>query len=221
LKYMNAALCHYENEKRVMHICGFIGEDFSDEPGTVLASSANVWGWGSWKDRWQFYNNNAEELLEQLTQKRLLKKFDFNGSGRILPELIKNIEGTMSTWAVKWNASIHLQNGLCLYPCQSLVRNIGMDGTGVHCRDDETPYHNRQLARHIVVSDIPIKESHRFWKKNYWYYRIGVSEPSFAQQVKYYGKKRFEKLVCLLQHLLPGSFYTRLKGLYRRQYGRS
>ena len=24
-------------------------------------------------------------------------------------------------------------NGLCLYPGQSLVQNIGMDGTGVHC----------------------------------------------------------------------------------------
>jgi myo-inositol-hexaphosphate 3-phosphohydrolase len=34
--------------------------------------------------------------------------------------------------AIRWYASIFLKNGLTLNPSQSLVNNIGHDGTGIH-----------------------------------------------------------------------------------------
>ncbi|RZL49297.1 MAG: sugar transferase, partial [Pedobacter sp.] len=57
-----------------------------------------------------------------------------------------SIEGTMNfwkqmqdfknkrnnSWAIRWYASIFLKGGLTLNPSQSLVNNIGHDGTGVH-----------------------------------------------------------------------------------------
>src|SRR5690606_5120794 len=37
-----------------------------------------------------------------------------------------------NSWAIRWYASVFLNNGLVLYPSKSLVENIGHDGTGVH-----------------------------------------------------------------------------------------
>jgi hypothetical protein len=40
--------------------------------------------------------------------------------------------GKNDSWAIRWYASIFLKGGLTLNPAQSLVNNIGHDGTGIH-----------------------------------------------------------------------------------------
>jgi hypothetical protein len=47
-----------------------------------------------------------------------------------------NRDEKINSWAIRWYASIFLNNGLCLHPTRSLVNNIGFDGTGVHCGKD-------------------------------------------------------------------------------------
>jgi hypothetical protein len=37
-----------------------------------------------------------------------------------------------NSWAIRWYASIFLKGGLTLNPSQSLINNIGHDGTGIH-----------------------------------------------------------------------------------------
>jgi hypothetical protein len=40
--------------------------------------------------------------------------------------------GRNNSWAIRWYASIFLKKGLTLNPSQSLVNNIGHDGSGIH-----------------------------------------------------------------------------------------
>jgi hypothetical protein len=40
--------------------------------------------------------------------------------------------GKNNSWAIRWYASIFLKGGLTLNPSQSLINNIGHDGTGIH-----------------------------------------------------------------------------------------
>ena len=47
--------------------------------------------------------------------------------------LLGNIRGTTNSWAVFWALSVIERKGICIYPYCSLIKNIGMDGTGVHC----------------------------------------------------------------------------------------
>jgi hypothetical protein len=47
--------------------------------------------------------------------------------------LKKHATGKMDVWGVRWYASMFLEGGLCVYPTESLVQNIGMDGSGMHC----------------------------------------------------------------------------------------
>ena len=38
----------------------------------------------------------------------------------------------IDSWAICWHASMFLQNRVSIYPPESLVMNIGQDGTGTH-----------------------------------------------------------------------------------------
>jgi len=38
-----------------------------------------------------------------------------------------------NSWGIRWYLSVFMQKGLVLYPSHTLVENLGMDGTGVHC----------------------------------------------------------------------------------------
>jgi hypothetical protein len=42
------------------------------------------------------------------------------------------IEGKNNSWAIRWHASLFLQNKLTLYPGKSLLENIGLDNSGTH-----------------------------------------------------------------------------------------
>ena len=59
--------------------------------------------------------------------------FNLNGAYPYFEHLTLQAEGKLDVWGVRWYASMFTAGGLCLYPGQSLVQNIGMDGTGVHC----------------------------------------------------------------------------------------
>jgi hypothetical protein len=40
--------------------------------------------------------------------------------------------GRLDSWGVIWNLSVFAKDGLVLCPRQSLVSNVGFDGTGTH-----------------------------------------------------------------------------------------
>jgi hypothetical protein len=43
------------------------------------------------------------------------------------------LAGRVNSWAIRWYLAAFLFNGLTLYPRQSLISNIGFDGSGTHC----------------------------------------------------------------------------------------
>jgi hypothetical protein len=63
--------------------------------------------------------------------------------------LEKNISGELNTWAIKWQASVILNEGLCLHPRTSLVANMGADGSGTHMKAEEADRINAELAVRI------------------------------------------------------------------------
>jgi hypothetical protein len=46
------------------------------------------------------------------------------------------LEGKVDSWAILWNLSVFMNDGLVLYPGKSLVENKGFDGSGIHCRGE-------------------------------------------------------------------------------------
>ena len=73
---------------------------------------------------------------------------------------IKQPEGFIGTWDILWYAIVFLKNGLCLFPRKSLVRNIGHDETGVHCKNTwySKKYSHQKIANKVKVEQIELKE---------------------------------------------------------------
>jgi len=55
-------------------------------------------------------------------------------AGSDLPGMLDaQMAGRIDSWAIRAEYTRFRIGGLTLYPCLPLVRNIGMDGTGLHC----------------------------------------------------------------------------------------
>jgi hypothetical protein len=93
---------------------------------------ADCWGWTTWKDRWESINWNSIELYSQLQKGNQLNEFDLGGKYNYSRILKDQIDGKVDSWAIRWHASMFLQNRYSVYPNISLVANKGFDGSGTH-----------------------------------------------------------------------------------------
>jgi hypothetical protein len=96
--------------------------------------------------------------LEQLNHRKMTREFDINGSYRYTSMLKGQIAGRNNSWAIRWHASAFLRDRLTLMPTNSLVRNIGLDGSGVHCsRIDPNPFEVELSERPVPVEPVPVE----------------------------------------------------------------
>ncbi len=158
LKYMNEALELYKDEEKVMHIAGYFPPVAEKLPETFFYNQASCWGWATWSRAWKHLRTDYKELLNEIEKSGRLKEFDLNGAYRFSDHLRANIDGRIKTWAILWHASVFLKNGLCLHPNKSLVRNVGLDGSGQHCKEDSY-YYIKFLPNSIKVRPCILKEN--------------------------------------------------------------
>ncbi|WP_318480484.1 glycosyltransferase family protein [Photobacterium leiognathi] len=133
LKFMNDALAKYQKNKNVWHISGWNYPISTDNlPETFFWQTMNCWGWATWKDRWNHFEKNPKSLIGSWDNDKI-KKFNLDGDYDFWCQVTANENGKINTWAVFWYATIFNNNGLCLNPTESLVDNIGNDGSGQNC----------------------------------------------------------------------------------------
>jgi hypothetical protein len=133
LQFMNDALDTYKDEERVCHIQAC---DFTHDPSlpeTFLIKWTGSWCWGTWQRAWRLFEPDGRKLLEQLEKRHLTREFDFNGKYGFTRMLRRQIAGKNNSWAIRWNASLFLQDKLSLNVGRSLIQNEGFDGSGTNC----------------------------------------------------------------------------------------
>jgi hypothetical protein len=149
LKYMNEALNIYSQDNNVMHISGYQHPFIRLMPATFFTNSMNCSGWGTWKRAWQLLITDPDYLAKEIS--KLYVSFIDPLNYRICEQLKANINGTNSTWAIKWYCTIILNNGLCLNPKTSLIKNIGFDNSG------SNPLNNLKLLTQETSDYIIVK----------------------------------------------------------------
>lgn len=159
LQFMNDALDTYADEPRVGHIQAY---DFTQNPRlpeTFLIKFTGSWGWATWQRAWQHFNPDGQYLLNELHRRHLTRRFDFNGKYSFTRMLRRQVEGKNNSWAIRWNASLFLQDILSLNVGRSLVQNEGFDGSGTHCGADHL-YEARLYKERLRVEKIsPVTEN--------------------------------------------------------------
>jgi len=132
LTYFNDALTRYQSEERVMHIGAYMYPLKSDNlPQSFFFRAATSWGWATWARAWNHFEPNIDTLVNQFDAKKK-SAFAIDNTMNFWKQMQEFKKGKNNSWAIRWYASIFLKNGLTLNPAQSLVNNIGHDGTGVH-----------------------------------------------------------------------------------------
>ena len=165
LEYMNNMLNRYQKEKKVFAITGFgypdnlmkIPSDYKYD--IYFAPRAGSWGWATWKDRWEKADWDIEDFEEFKKSKTMKKEFN-KGGDDMSDMLIRQMEGKIDSWAIRWCYTLFKNNAYCVYPVKSYIDNIGNDGSGVHCTSNPK-YQNSQLSvdkelkipKHVIVNN--------------------------------------------------------------------
>lgn len=169
LTFMNNVLDRYDQEEKIAHVQGFCFP-LQGLPDAFLIKWTGSWGWATWKRAWDLFNPDGEALLTEIMKKKLNREFDFNGNYPFTRMLRRQVNGENDSWAIRWNASLFLNNRLSVNAGKSLVQNIGFDGSGRHSGRDEiytTPLHMSALS-----SEIPRIEENMIARKAFEkYYR--------------------------------------------------
>ncbi|MBF0443636.1 MAG: glycosyltransferase [Oligoflexales bacterium] len=138
LHFMNENLAYYKDKKTVWHISGWnYPFNFDVNEDLFLIRVMSCWGWGTWDDRWQHFEKNTDQLVNDFS-KNDIKRFNLDGCYDLWNQVLANKSKKINTWAIYWYATIFKKNGLCINPVLSYVRNIGLDGTGENCTNN--PY---------------------------------------------------------------------------------
>jgi hypothetical protein len=151
LVYMNKLLNKYEKEKKIYSITGYnfpekimkIPKDYKFD--VYFNPRAASWSWATWKDRWEKADWEIKDFENFKKSKKLQKKFNLGGED-MSEMLISQMEGKLDSWAIRWCYHHFKNKAFCIYPTESYVNNIGLDGSGVHCGVNYK-YQNKNLSK--------------------------------------------------------------------------
>jgi hypothetical protein len=163
LEYMNDALTMYEDAPEVMHVAGYSLPQFSGldiKESTYFFQHTTCWGWGTWKRAWSFFDADGKRLMKRIKEeKKNIYRLNMYGGFEFYWGLKAIAEGKFHDWNYNWHTSVFLQNGLCLHPANSLVSNIGHDGSGTNCTVSDDFNTGKPLADKVTVTKIPLAEN--------------------------------------------------------------
>jgi hypothetical protein len=141
LAFMNQSLHHYRDDSHVMQVSGHMYPvDTGSARDAVFMPMASSWGWATWDRAWRRFDPDMREFQTLVEQSALRRQFDIDGAVPYFSILKRQRAGKADSWFIRWYLSLFMHGGMTLYPCQSLVRNEGFDGTGVHCGTGGSPY---------------------------------------------------------------------------------
>lgn len=191
LKYVNQALELYKNNGKVMQIGSTLFKN-TDKYGIREAFFSRVPDspcWATWNRAWEKFNKDPEKLISTFTEKEILD-FDLNCKAGFWQQVIDNKDKKINTWAIFWYASMFRNNGLVLYPPMPMNRNIGFDGSGVHCCSTDM-YDVDDLCGEVLYFPEKVVEDFN----GYLYFKNFLGYPSLTIRIKNKLKKIIKGII--------------------------
>jgi GT2 family glycosyltransferase len=138
LAFMNEALDAYANNQRVFAISGYAYPDSlirlpeSVIEDAYLSRRHISWGWATWADRWRKVDWSVSDYAAFRADPVAMRAFQ-NGGYDMVGQLGAQMRGLIDSWALRFGYAAFRNDAWMLIPRRSLTRNIGFDGSGVHC----------------------------------------------------------------------------------------
>lgn len=128
-KFSELLINKYRSNKKIWMISGFNPIELPYELDYFYSQNPAIWGWATWKDRWEKYDSNMGLWPDD----NFLCSNDLNLPRHVQTyysrafTAIKN--KSIDTWDYQWTYTILKNNGMVIKPKQNLISNIGVTGT--------------------------------------------------------------------------------------------
>jgi len=153
LNYLNTGLVRYADEPKVMQISAHMFPvEIQAQTDAIMLPFTTSWGWATWSRAWQSFDPDMQGYNTLDLSQALRQRFDLDSSYPYFKMLKQQKAGTVDSWAIRWYLSVFLQNGVVLFPKQTLVLNEGFDGSGSNCK---TPQLRTEVLRHEAIVKFP------------------------------------------------------------------
>ncbi|MEP7137935.1 MAG: glycosyltransferase family A protein, partial [Chloroflexota bacterium] len=179
LKFVNEAFERYGKNERVFSFTGYcppIPIPSTYEYDAFFLGRMNAWGCAMTKDRFDSVREITREEFDEFAGNKKLSRAFVKGGGEDLLVMLKDVAyGSLEAWDVRCMYTQFMKDQYTVYPAQSLILNIGFDGTGMHCGktdrfdvalSDKTTF---QFPDDLVVDQRIVKTNRKF--------RAGASYP--------------------------------------------
>jgi hypothetical protein len=146
LEFLNLGLQRYENDQRVMQVCGYMFDvpRFRDRTDAIFLPMTSSLGWATWKRAWDQFDPNATGWRALLGTHDEARRFNLGGRYDYFGLLKRQMNRDADSWAIRWYYTVFSRHGLALFPPRTLVVHTGFDGTGTHDRFS-LPVHQAEL----------------------------------------------------------------------------
>ena len=208
LQYMNMALEKYKTDQKVFSISAYcppiqIRKDYPYD--AFFIRRFNGWGAGWWKDRFDSMRYITLSEFEKFSSDKKATRSFTRAGGRDMLVMLKRVaHGELDAGDVRCMYTQFLKDQYTLYPTQSLVQNIGFDGTGVHCGSmnlfevtlsDKTSF---RLPSQVFV-DQRIVKAYRNFRNNLF------QPPSYTSRVIWKVRGKLGRLIRICAHYFKTS----------------
>lgn len=136
LNFMNEALNEFVSNNQVHSVSGYT-MPINPPKGYIYDSyftrRASSWGWATWKNRWEEVDWQVKVYNGFKGNTSLRKKFNAMGSD-LSSMLDQQMQGKISSWAIRWCFDQFLKNQLTVFPVVSKISNIGFGSGATHTK---------------------------------------------------------------------------------------
>ena len=178
-QFCDELIDRYRDDKRVSSICGTSYHPDVDYPYSYYASQfTDVWGWATWKDRWDQLDLAMEAWPRWADEGGLHRMV---GSTRRFVAYWRSVfsgskAGRVDAWDYPWILTRWRLGGVSIHPCKPLVRNVGFGGAATNTLARRAPNYVRD-AESIAFPLVhpPVLELDQRTEAHIWRVRFGIS----------------------------------------------
>lgn len=156
-RFCDEMLDRYKDNDKIFMVSGWSALDFDKKAKASLecdyyfSKYNHIWGWASWARAWKKYereNNNFKEDFKKIEFDTIKEKNEFK---KVLSLYFR---GEIDTWDYPFTFSIWKNNGLCIYPKNNMIKNIGFN------RDDATHTNGESKFQYMNAYDLDFPLKH-------------------------------------------------------------
>lgn len=178
LAFMNEGLERYKCNQKIFSIAGYtppicIPKNYPYDVFFLRRFCA--WGFATWKDRFSQIKYMSSYQYNKFSEnKHEVREFVEGGGVDMMYMLRKDAYGEIDAGDVKAMYAQYVSDQYTVYPVHSLVKNIGFDGTGEHCKPsssfDVAMWDKKEkflFEDNVVVNPDILREHNKFRAKQH------------------------------------------------------